>query len=846
MRKTPLLLLLLLACIALRTAAALPDKASVLEAMQRANAYFVAKWPDPATPIVTDKTRPSNIWTRGTYYEGALALHRINRSAAIHDYAVAWGTAHAWNLSGGTATRNADNQCCGQTYLELYQIDPQPARIANIRTSILAMVNSTKRDDWWWIDALHMAMPVFARLGVVENDPRYFEAMYQLFNDTRTVRGLYNTTEHLWWRDNAFKPPFKTPGGQNCYWSRGNGWVFAAMVRTLDILPANTPHRDDYLAIFLEMAAALRPLQRSDGFWNPSLADPNDFGGKETSGTAMFTYGMAWGIRQGLLPANEYLPVVTKAWNAMVADALHPDGALGYVQGTGAQPSDSQPVTYDKMPNFEDFGLGCFLLAGAEMYRLVEQPPTTANVTLGHTLNLSAPTGATALACQWQLSTDGGRTWANLTNNTTYSGVTTATLTIANAASSLNGYKYRCVVTTATGPLTGTSTTLAVAPALLANPLGLALDTSGNLYVSDGTNNTIQKIALTNGTATVFAGSINTLGSTDGTGTAALFRAPAGLALDSAGNLYVADTGNSTIRKITSAGVVSTLAGSATNSGTANGSGSAARFSSPADLCVNSSGTLYVADTGNHIIRQVSSAGAVTTLAGSAGNPGTADGIATAARFNAPTGIAINAAGASLYIADTTNNTLRTATTIAGVNPAGVVTTLAGTYGVSGTTDGTGTAALFSGPTGTTTDSAGNLFVADTQNSTIRKITTTGTVTTVAGLPGVAGLKDGTGTDAWFNKPRDVALDASGQLYVADTGNAAIRKIDLTTGAVTTLVLTAAASSSSGSSSSGASSSSSSSSSSGSSSGGGGGALGYSYFAVLGLLYTLRQVMRKR
>jgi rhamnogalacturonyl hydrolase YesR len=118
------------------------------------------------------------------------------------------------------------------------------------------------------------------------------------------------------------------------------------------------------------MAEALRKVQRPDGFWNVSLHDPTNFGGKEVSGTALFTYGLAWGIRQGILPAEVYRPVVVRAWNAMAGEAVHPDGKLGFVQGTGAQPKDSQPVTYDRMPNFEDFGLGCFLLAGSEVYKL--------------------------------------------------------------------------------------------------------------------------------------------------------------------------------------------------------------------------------------------------------------------------------------------------------------------------------------------------------------------------------------------------------------------------------------------------------------------------------------------
>jgi rhamnogalacturonyl hydrolase YesR len=181
--------------------------------------------------------------------------------------------------------------------------------------------------------------------------------------------GLYNPKDKLWWRDKDFVPPYKEPNGEDCYWSRGNGWVLAAMVRVLDVMPKDAPHRDEYVQMFKDLVQALTPLQRADGFWNVSLHDPNHFGGKELTGTAFFTYGMAWGIRQGILDKKKYKPIVAKAWKGM-ADAVHPNGFLGYVQGTGKEPKDSQPTGYDAVPNFEDFGLGAFLLAGAEICKM--------------------------------------------------------------------------------------------------------------------------------------------------------------------------------------------------------------------------------------------------------------------------------------------------------------------------------------------------------------------------------------------------------------------------------------------------------------------------------------------
>jgi unsaturated rhamnogalacturonyl hydrolase len=351
----------------------LPKQKSILAKMTLANAYFMQKWPDVAKPIwAADKTRPSNIWTRAVYYEGLMAFYKIDPQKAYLNYATEWGEKHKWNLRNGTTTRNGDDQACGQTYMELYLMDKKEERIAAIKTTIDNMVKTDKKDDWSWVDAVQMSMPVYARLGIVYNDKRYFDKMYDLYHFTKTQhggKGLYNPEEHLWWRDKDFVPPYKESNGKNCYWSRGNGWVFAALVRVLDILPNDEPHRAEYLQDFKDMADAFIPIQRPDGYWNVSLHDPSNYGGKELSGTAFFTYGMAWGINKGFLDGKKYKPIVTKAWEGL-QEAVHPNGFLGYVQGTGKEPKDGQPVTFDKVPNFEDFGLGSFLLAGSEVYKL--------------------------------------------------------------------------------------------------------------------------------------------------------------------------------------------------------------------------------------------------------------------------------------------------------------------------------------------------------------------------------------------------------------------------------------------------------------------------------------------
>ncbi len=342
------------------------------------------------------------------------------------------------------------------------------------------------------------------------------------------------------------------------------------------------------------------------------------------------------------------------------------------------------------------------------------------------------------------------------------------------------------VVTTLAG-LAGSdgSTDGTSSAARFTNPNGVAVDGNGNVYVADTANYTIRKITPT-GVVTTLAGLAGDAGSADGTGSTARFTNPTGIAVDSGGNVYVADSGNDTIRKITPAGLVTTLAGTAQISGSADGTGSAARFLFPNGIAADSSGNVYVADTGNCTIRKITPAGDVSTLAGTAGSVGSADGTGGGASFSYPYGVAVDAGG-NVYVADTDNHTIRK------ITPAGVVTTFAGTAGSSGSADGTGSAARFFFPNGIAADSSGNVYVADTQNHTIRSITSASVVTTLAGVVGGKGTADGAGGAARFNMPYGVAVDSAGNIYVADTDNHTIRKIT-PAGAVTTFAGTAGSS----------------------------------------------------
>ena len=422
-----------------------------------------------------------------------------------------------------------------------------------------------------------------------------------------------------------------------------------------------------------------------------------------------------------------------------------------------------------------------------------------------------------------------------------------------------------------------------------ASPNGLAIDGTGAIYIADTASDVVRKVSAGGTVVSTYAGAANTPGSQDGTGALAGFNAPLGVATDAAGKVYVADTKNDTIRVIAPGGAVSTLAGTPGTAAGKDGTGAAARFNRPAAVAVDSAGNVYVADTGNDTVREITTGGVVTTLAGTAGHAGSADGGGSSALFSSPSGIAVDSAG-KVYVADTGNGSIRviasgSVTTLASglsnptalsvdgtgnvhvvttstnfifnghtqgisvVSPTGVViavsaftaqdnvsgivqpggiaidpsgntlvsdpdsgmirrqlassgvvsiftgtdeTTGAPSWRIAGagtSLDGTVGTARFSAPAGIAVDATGNVYVADTGNHTLRKVSPNGTtVTTFAGAAGQPGGADGTGAGARFNGPTGLAIDVSGILYVADTGNQAIRKVSAS-GAVTTLAV---------------------------------------------------------
>ena len=335
---------------------------NILDVMQR-----VADWQlaNPSTHKPTD-------WTQGAGYAGFMALAGISGDTKYRDAMVAMAETNDWQL--GPRQYHADDQCVGQTYAELYFLYRDPKMIAPMREKfddIMAHPSAVtsldfKQPDhkalelWSWCDSLFMAPPAWMRLYAATDDERYMN--YAITNWWRTTDFLYDKDEHLFFRDSTFFKK-KEANGQKVFWSRGNGWVMAGIVRMLQYLPMNSPERPRFEQLFKDMAAKVITCQQPDGLWHSSTLDPGNYPLKETSGSGFFVYALAWGINQGLLDRATYGPTVDKGWAALIG-CVNPDGKLTYVQPVG-----SDPKKFDA-DSTEVYGVGAFLLAGSEMYRM--------------------------------------------------------------------------------------------------------------------------------------------------------------------------------------------------------------------------------------------------------------------------------------------------------------------------------------------------------------------------------------------------------------------------------------------------------------------------------------------
>ncbi len=305
------------------------------------------------------------IWTWSVLYSGFMATSESLRDPRYSDAMEAMGKRFDWKLRSHLP--DADDESVGQTYLELYLKHKDPAMIAPTRAELDALLGSPRVAKkagmgipWWWCDALFMAPPVWARMYAATGDRRYIGYLDEEWAKTSDL--LYDTKAHLYARDASYLPKTEA-NGSKMFWSRGNGWVMGGLVRTLQFLPKDDPARPRYIRQLQEMSAAVAALQGSDGLWRAGLLDPASYALPEVSGSALMTYGIAYGINEGYLDGKTYRPVVERAWAGMLKH-IYADGRLGCIEQTGVEPAPFRATAS------YTYGVGGFLLAGSEVRRV--------------------------------------------------------------------------------------------------------------------------------------------------------------------------------------------------------------------------------------------------------------------------------------------------------------------------------------------------------------------------------------------------------------------------------------------------------------------------------------------
>jgi len=298
-------------------------------------------------------------WTYAALYDGMLAASKATRDPRYHDAVVAMAQQFDWKLLNARFP-HADDMALGQSYIDLYLETHDPVRIADTKAVLDQLV--LRPDDsskllWWWCDALFMAPPVLARISAATGDRRYLDYMDREW--WQTSASLYDPAEHLYFRDSRYFTQ-KQENGQKLFWARGNGWVMGAFAKVLEVMPKDYPSRAKYIAQYREMADRIAAIQGKDGLWRSGLLDPDAYDLPEISGSAFFTYSLAWGINHGILDRKKFEPVVRRSW-AGILRRVYADGRLGSIQ-----PIDGQPGKFKPSASYV-YGVGGFLLAGSEL-----------------------------------------------------------------------------------------------------------------------------------------------------------------------------------------------------------------------------------------------------------------------------------------------------------------------------------------------------------------------------------------------------------------------------------------------------------------------------------------------
>lgn len=350
----------------------LPEKNQVLAMIDKVNNYWQNAHSEPGWAF----------WHVAAYHTGNMEAYFLTKNDQYRAYSEKWAEHNRW-MGAKSQDRSqwkysygekddyvlfGDWQICFQTYIDLYNLKPEPHKIARAREVMEYQMSTPKNDYWWWADGLYMVMPVMTKMYRVTGNPLYLEKLHEYLAYADSI--MYDKEECLYYRDGKYiYPKHKSVNGKKDFWARGDGWVFAGLAKVLTDLPENQKYRDEYIRRFRDMAKAIARCQQKEGYWTRSLLDPEHAPGRETSGTAFFTYGMLWGINQGILDAKTYLPVALKGWNYLANIALQPDGRVGYVQPIGEKAIPGQVVDTHSTA---DFGVGAFLLAACEMFRFLE------------------------------------------------------------------------------------------------------------------------------------------------------------------------------------------------------------------------------------------------------------------------------------------------------------------------------------------------------------------------------------------------------------------------------------------------------------------------------------------
>lgn len=340
-----------------------------LEALNRANHYWQS----------THKAEIKQFWDNAAYHTGNMEAYALTGDTAYLNYSIRWAEHNDYWGARSTDTTEwkynygesddyvlfGDQQTCFQTYIDLYNLEPDDRKIARAREVMEYQMSTPQNDYWWWADGLYMVMPVMVKLYNATGNPQYSEKLYEYLLYADSI--MYDAEAGLYFRDGKYVYPKHTSvNGLKDFWARGDGWVLCAMAKTLKELPKTDPHYSYYLNRYLTMAPAVAACQQPEGYWTRSLLDPEHAPGPETSGTAFFTYGLLWGINNGLLDEATYRPTILRAWNYLCTVALRADGKLGYVQPIGERAIPGQTINEESTA---DFGVGAFLLAASEMTR---------------------------------------------------------------------------------------------------------------------------------------------------------------------------------------------------------------------------------------------------------------------------------------------------------------------------------------------------------------------------------------------------------------------------------------------------------------------------------------------